>query len=103
MRDGSVPLAKQEKSLALLKGIHKHQQTEWMLMSLLHPGSIGALTLCKCRPALTQAPPLLGLDQRFEPRSSLIEKDYIRNFIYLMLYDQIIQQRVKGVGHMGGK
>lgn len=103
MRDGSVPLAKQEKSLALLKEIHKHQQTEWMLMSHLHPGSIGALTLCKCCPALAQAPPLLGLDQRFESRSSLTEKDYIRNFVYLTPYDQRIQQRVKGVGYMGGK
>lgn len=72
-------------------------------MSRLHPGSIGALTLCKCRPALAQAPPLLGLDQRFESRSSLTEKYYIRNFVYLTPYDQRIQQRVKGVGYMGGK
>ena len=54
-------------------------------------------------PELAQVPPLLGLGQSFESRSSLTQNYYIRNIVYLMPYDQRIQQIVKGIGYMGGK
>lgn len=99
MREGYGPLGRQEKNLMLVKGVHKNQHTEWLLMHLLHFRSLTVLTWRKHYPEVAQTS-LLGLDHRSESRSSLTENDYIRN---LNPYNQRIQQIVKGIEYMGGK